>query len=180
MWNQIDWTVVGSQIAGVAVLLAAGWKWLKSHDPKLVSEIPAGVEHVVDGVAHEIEDLAKTPWFASVAATGKLEIKHVTDKLLVSHLGQAASQAVASFGLTAAKTLAALTEGEKGTAIEMVQTALSAVGQKVTPAQALTALQVADSAIQSLASVAQAATARSQALSQSVAPTPAPDAAASA
>lgn len=176
MWNQIDWTVVGSQIAGVAVLLAAGWKWLKSHDPKLVSEIPVGVEHVVDGVAHEIEDLAKTPWFASVAATGKLEIKHVTDKLLVSHLGTAASQALASFG----KVLGSMTESEKGTAVEMVQSALTVVGQKVTPAQALTALQVADSAIQSLASVAQAATARSQALSQSVTSAPVSDTTATA
>lgn len=164
MWNGIDWTVVSTGVGVAAAVLAGGsklWKTVEKDDPGLIKSLPHDFVTVADDAAHWIGGLAKSPWFASEAATGKIELHHITDKLLSAHLGTAAADAIASFG----KDFGAMTEGEKGTAIEMVQSALKAFGQTVTAPQSIDALNKADARKATLTPTANAATERSQALS---------------
>lgn len=172
LWTGQDWTIVIAVAVALAARYLTDWKWLKKHDPKLIKELPKGLATVADDAGHIISGLLKSPWFASEAATGKVEVRHITDKLLSSHLAAAAADAIASFG----KDFGDMTEGEKGTAIEMVQAALKAFGQDVPATQAVTSLHQADVRKAKLQPTAEAATARSQALAQeekeqSVAPT---------
>lgn len=161
IFSGADWTTVISEGAGVLVIVGTTWKWLKKHDPKLIKDIPHDFVTVADDAAHWIAGIAKSPWFASEAATGKIELHHITDKLLSAHVGTASADAIASFG----KDFASMTEGEKGTAIEMVQAALKAFGQTVTAPQSIDALNKADARKAVLTPTANAATERSLALS---------------
>lgn len=166
MLSGSEWTTILSIATATVIILTTIWKWIKKHDPKLAAELPVSVRHALDSGATFFKDLLSEPLLAGEVAAGKLEARHITDKLLQGVLSTAASQALASFK----KPFPQLSQSEAGTAVEMVQTHLQGVGKHISPSQAVEALQGADKAIHALSAIANAATERSQALQNAVAP----------
>lgn len=142
-FNATDWTTVISVAAGASVTIAALWKKIEKSDPGLIKQLPHEVVKVADGFAHVVEDLAKTPWFAGEAAKGKIEAKHITDKLLSSALAQEIAKALAAAG----KDWNSMSQIEQGTLLTAVQAALSKIGVTVTSAQIVAAIKPVEDAI---------------------------------
>ena len=68
----------------VIVALLGVWQVHKTQFEKYLKILPQPVQNVIENGLNGLEALAKSPWFAAEAAKGKVELKHVIDK--VSHL----------------------------------------------------------------------------------------------
>jgi len=105
------------------------------------------VEQVIETIAsdtlHVVEDLATTPWFAGVAATTKLTAHHVIGKLEDSELALASMKGVGAFNAALKVGLADMTATQKTDLMELVKSELARVSVKVTDAQVVQALKVA-------------------------------------
>ncbi len=141
-----EWTTIVSDVVVGAVLLSTMWKWLKSHDPKLANEVPAGIKKDLNAVEQIGLDLAKSPWFASAAAAGKIETKHILDALNHQHLMTLASQAVAA----TEKPFAELSQIEQGTMISEIQVDLKAFRADFTASDIAKAIVQVEKDVQTL------------------------------
>jgi hypothetical protein len=150
-----EWTTIVSD-ASVVVVLGTAWRLLKKADPKLASELPKGVQTVLT----DIEDIGKSPWFATEAAAGKVELKHIEDKLLHTTLAGEIAKTLAA----ARVTWVDMSEIEKGTLITEVQAALAQIGVQVTPAQITADIAEVERQIATVAPEMQAAADRAAAI----------------
>jgi len=150
MWNGTDWTVIGSQAAGVAAILWTGYKWLNSHFPKEVKfvedKIPGGVKTVLEDGAKLFEHLLQSPWFAAKAKVGKLTAQHVIDHL---NSTTAVSEAK-SILINVEKLYSELAPNEKVKAEVMLRMVLSGLGINMTDTQIQGVFDEADKAIEAL------------------------------
>ncbi|WDL98112.1 hypothetical protein [Alicyclobacillus sp. ALC3] len=151
MWNGTDWTVVASVGAALVAKVAADWKWLRKKEPKLAQDaatlvadkVPHGIGVALDDAGKLVRGLIESPWFASEVATGKVELHHITDKLLQSTLAQEIAKVLAASG----KSWTDMSETEKGALITTVQAGLHKVGITVTSAQVTAVVQVVEDGI---------------------------------
>lgn len=146
IWTGTDWTVVASVAAGIGVKMVADWKWVKKHEPQIVKELPHGAVTIADDIAHVIGGLAKTPFFASLAAKGKLEVHHIESKLVDSELAKVAAQTLQAFG----NDYASLSANQKSAAVIIARDAFSALHVTVTDAQIESALTLASQAVKDI------------------------------
>lgn len=149
LWNQLDWTTISTGVGVVAAIGVWGekrWTALKKVDPSLIKDIPRGVVNIADDIAHVIGGLAKTPFFASLAAKGKLEVHHVEAKLVDSELAKVAAQTLQSFG----NDYANLSANQKSAAVIIARDAFSALHVTVTDAQIESALTLASQAVKDI------------------------------
>lgn len=151
LWTGTDWTVIAAQAGGVAAVLYGGYKWIAKKDPKLVKTVeedithslPHGVAAVIDDAGKLVRGLVESPWFAGAAATGKVELHHITSKLLDSHLSAEIAKTLAAAG----KTWSDMSETEKGALITTVQAGLSKLGVTVTSKQVTDAVSAVEEGI---------------------------------
>ena len=151
-----EWTTIVSDAAVAVVVLGGAWKLLKKVDPKLAQELPKGVQTVLT----DIEDLGKSPWFATEAAAGKVELKHIESKLLHTTLASEIAKALAAAGTTWAN----MSEIERGTLITEVQAVLAHIGVTVTAAQIVADISAVEQGIAAVAPEMQAAADRAAAI----------------
>lgn len=138
-----DWTTVISVAAGAVVTISSLWKKLEQKDPKLAQGVPHALKTVLDDGEKIVADLLKSPWFASEAAKGKLELHHITDKLKNAVVAQYAAQGLAAFD-TELKDLSNI---QRASLLSFVQSRLKAIGVDVTPSEVNAALELVQTAI---------------------------------
>jgi len=128
MWTGTDWTVVASQAAGVVVLIVSAYKWADKHFQKelqaVEKDIPAGIKTVVEDATKFVEHIVTSPFFAGLAAKGKVEAHHVLDKLTQTTAVSEAKTVLLAIG----KVYDALTDAEKLKAEVTLKLALSGIG----------------------------------------------------
>lgn len=178
VFNGTDWTVVASVGAALLTKIVADAKWLRKKDPKIITQVatlvadrlPHGVGVALDDAGKLVRGLVESPWFASAAATGKVELHHITDKLLQSTLAQEIAKVLAASG----KSWTDMSEIEKGTLLTTVQAGMARVGVQVTSAQITAAITPVVDAINAVAPAMQDAADRAAAITQpTTAPAPA-------
>ena len=96
-----------------------------------MDQLPHQVVTLADDAVHIVEGLGKSPLFAAEAAAGKVELKHVADKLLQTTAASEAKTILLEVG----KTYDALTPDEKVKAEVTLRVTLSALGINLTDAQ---------------------------------------------
>lgn len=143
IFNGTDWTTVISVAAGAAVTISSLWKKIEQKDPKLAQEVPHALKTVLDDGEKIVADLLKSPWFASEAAKGKLELHHITDKLKNAVVAQYAAQGLAAFD-TELKDLSNI---QRASLLSFVQSRLKTIGVNVTPNEVNAALELVQTAI---------------------------------
>ncbi|WDL96963.1 hypothetical protein [Alicyclobacillus sp. ALC3] len=150
IWNGTDWTVVVSVGAALVAKIAHDRQWLQKKDPQLAQEIQKAEESLPHGIGVALDDagklvrgLVESPWFASEAATGKVELHHITNKLLQSHLDGEIAKVLAASG----KAWGDMSETEKGTLITTVQAGLQKLGVTVTSSQVTAAVNAVEEGI---------------------------------
>lgn len=146
MWTGTDWTVVVSVAAGIGAKVLVDLKWVKKHEPQILKELPKGVVAVGEDIAHVLGGLAKTPFFAGLAAKGKLEVNHVEAKLVDTELAKVAAQTLQAFG----NDYASLTANQKSAAVIIARDAFSTLHVDVTDTQIENALNAASKVVKDI------------------------------
>ncbi|WDL97785.1 hypothetical protein [Alicyclobacillus sp. ALC3] len=173
IWNGTDWTVVASVAAALVAKIAHDRKWFAKRFPqisqgvtKVEESLPHGIGVALDDAGKLVRGLVESPWFAGAAATGKVELHHITDQLLQSTLAQEIAKVLAASG----KSWTDMSEIEKGTLLTTVQAALAKIGISVTSAQITAAVTPVMDAINAVAPAMQDAAQRAAAITQSQTP----------
>jgi hypothetical protein len=155
MFNATDWTVVASQAGGyiltAATVIYSVYKFVKKEDPKLVTDIEKKIPHGVLTVAEDavklVENLVKSPWFASAAAAGKLEAHHVLGQLDQLKAVSSAQTVLMQLG----KSYDSLSVEEKVKAQSVLKLALLKLGIQLSDKQIADIFAQVDAATKALA-----------------------------
>ena len=130
-----EWIAVISQILAIAAALGVGGKWMKGHLVDIKSRLPILVKDV-QAVGSVVEDVTKLPAVGAVKTVLDTEVHHVEDLLRKSRILTVAGTALHTFE----KGVTALSENEKGTVIQFVQTELKKLGIEIDVPEVLGAL----------------------------------------
>lgn len=136
-WNEVGLVIVG--LVGSPVVTT----WLVKKFGKDAPKVVQAAVTVVDEGIQLVKDLAKTPWFAGVAATTELKVHHVVATLEDTTLGKVAATGIAAFG----NDLDKMTVIQKANLSEWVKAELKKFEVMVSDQQVMAALQVAQTAV---------------------------------
>jgi len=135
--------LIGSAVWGVPVLR----KLTKRVEPFLAKEAPV-IAHEANAALSFVAHLAETPWFAGVAAKGKVEAHHVIGQLEKSELARVSAQAVGAFTKSLGVVVFGLSATQKIDLSEYIRSQLHNVGVKVSDQQIVASVREAQSALE--------------------------------
>lgn len=123
-----------------ALLLSLGWHYLSTKDKKAVDKIiPPDLRRDLDAGSDLILGLMRSPWFATEASAGKVELADVVRKLEEAHLSALSAQGLGAFG----KDLCDLTGIEHATLLAWIEKQMGRYGSERPPREIEAALDKA-------------------------------------